>query len=249
MKIVEPKVELLDIVGMEAEDINFLIDNNIMKLYYAYRRCYSGDVENFTSKYKFPLSEQERMEIENFIRKMRKSPHESPLEHVTMTWHVYNMDRSISHQWVRHRIAAHSQASQRYVKYDNLEVTVPNSIRNDKNLFEAYKDYMTNAENMYRGFIELGIPAEDARAILPNATATHIVTTMNLREMIHFFNERCCYRAQKGIRDIAYEMLEICNQLYSCVFEGVGPKCFSMKRCPEIKPCHKLPFKNLKNNS
>ena len=243
MRIVEPKVELLDIVGMEPEDINYLIDNNIMKLYYGYRRCYSGDTDKFTSKYKLPLNADERTEIEDFIRKMRKSPHESPLEHVTMTWHVYNMDRSISHQWVRHRIAAHSQASQRYVEYDDLAVTVPDSIKNNKNLFEAYKDYMVNVENMYRGFVGLGVPAEDARAILPNATATHIVTTMNLREMIHFFNERCCYRAQKGIRDIAYEMLQIANDMYPCVFENVGPKCKTLHYCPELKPCEEKPFK------
>ena len=242
MKIVEPKVELLDIVGID--DINLLIDNNILKLYYGYRRCYSGDTDNFTLKYnRLPLTPEERIEVENFIRKMRKSPHESPLEHVTMTWHVYNMDRAISHQWVRHRIAAHSQASQRYVKYDNLEVTVPDSIKNNENMFQAYKKYMEGVEELYKGFIGNGIPAEDARSILPNATATHIVTTMNLREMIHFFNERCCYRAQKGIRDIAYEMLYICNQMYPCVFEGVGPKCLSMKRCPEAKPCEEKPFK------
>ena len=244
MRIVEPKVQLLDIAGMEREDINFLIDDNIMKLYYGYRRCYSGDVEDFCPKYHLPLTSEERQKVEDFIRKMRKSPHESPLEHVTMTWHVYNMDRSISHQWVRHRIAAHSQASQRYVKYDDLAVTVPESIKENKNLYEAYVDYIKNTEKMYEAFLANGIPAEDARSILPNCTATHIVTTMNLREMIHFFNERCCYRAQKGIREIAYEMLEICNQMYPCVFENVGPKCRALRYCPEAKPCEEKPFKH-----
>lgn len=244
MEIVTPKVELLDIVSLGPEDINTLIDVNILKLYYAYRRCYSGEVEGFTNKYHSPMTAAERIEVEDFIRKMRKSPHESPLEHVTMTWHVYNMDRAISHQWVRHRLAAHSQASQRYVKYDNLEVTVPDSIKNNENMFQAYKKYMEGVEELYKGFVDNGIPAEDARAILPNATATHIVTTMNLREMIHFFNERCCYRAQKGIRDIAYEMLYICNQMYPCVFEGVGPKCVSMHRCPEARPCKEKPFQH-----
>lgn len=244
MRIVEPTVELLDISGIEPVDVTFLVDSNLMKLYYGYRRCYSGDVENFAPKFNLPLSTEDRATVEAFIEKMRKSPHESPLEHVSLTWHVYNMDRSISHQWVRHRIAAHSQASQRYVTYDDIAVTVPDSIKNNPNFFAAYKNLIEQIEEMYDALITNKIPPEDARSILPNCTATHIVTTMNFREMIHFFNERCCYRAQKGIRDIAYKMLDICKELYPCVFKNVGAKCLYLHRCPEAKPCDEKPFKN-----
>lgn len=243
MQIVEPKVELLDIVGLEKLQYKQYIDNNLLKLYYAYRRCYSGKVDDFSKELTIPFSAEDKAKVETFIRKMRKSPHESPLEHVSMTFHVYNMDRAISHQWVRHRIASHSQCSQRYVKCDDLAVTVPDSIKNNSNLFEAYKHLISEIENMYDAFIANKIPAEDARSILPNCTATHIVTTMNFRELIHFFNERCCYRAQKGIRDIAYQMLEICQKLYPCIFENVGAKCITLHKCPEIEPCKEKPFK------
>ena len=82
---------------------------------------------------------------------------------------------------------------------------------------------------------ELGIPNEDCRFVLPNASITRIVTTMNCRALINFFGERCCTCAQWEIRNLANEILKICKNTLPEVFNTIGPKCFKLGYCPENK--------------
>lgn len=209
-------------------------EDNILRIYSGYRRCYSG-LEGETDT-------PESIEVaENFIRRMLKAEHahESPLEHASLTWHI-TCSRACSHQLVRHRIASYSQQSQRYVKMDDLPVIVPPSMEDNKLPFRVM---MRNAENDYKFLLNAGFPAEDARMALPAAVATQIVVSMNFRSLLHFFAERTCNRAQWEIRDIANQMLEQCKQLYHCVFENAGPHCMKLKHCPEAKPCGQQPWK------
>ena len=79
------------------------------------------------------------------------------------------------------------------------------------------------------------IPPEDARFVLPNATTTNITITMNARELLHFFELRCCMRAQWEIRDLACMMLEKVTEVAPIIFENAGPPC---NNCPEPDfPC------------
>jgi thymidylate synthase (FAD) len=226
MHEVKPKAELIE-YGSHL--------GNISRIYAGYRRCYSAsdnaEVNALPS------------DMEAFIRKMLKAEHahESPLEHASLTWHL-TCSRACSHQLVRHRIASYSQQSQRYVRMNDLPVIVPPSA---SDLF--CKDYfmggVREAEKRYSDLIEGGVSAEDARYLLPHCVATQIVVTMNFRSLLHFFNERCCNRAQWEIRDIANQMLEQCKDLYPCVFENAGPHCMKLKHCPEAKPCGTRPWK------
>ena len=75
---------------------------------------------------------------------------------------------------------------------------------------------------------------EDARYVLPNACETMIVLTMNVRELLHFFNVRCCNRAQWEIRELATEMLRQCIEVAPILFKNAGPNCVSGP-CPEGK--------------
>ena len=68
-----------------------------------------------------------------------------------------------------------------------------------------------------------GVPAEDARYLLPNAAETKIVVTMNVRELLHFFELRCCNRAQWEIRELAHKMLELVRPTAPYVFLDAGP--------------------------
>ena len=70
----------------------------------------------------------------------------------------------------------------------------------------------------YRGLIDAGVPAEDARYLLPNAMETKIVVTMNIRELLHFFELRCCKRAQWEIREVALRMLELAEPTAPYIF-------------------------------
>ena len=75
---------------------------------------------------------------------------------------------------------------------------------------------------------------EDARFILPNAAETKMIVTMNARELMHFFNLRCCNRAQWEIRDVAWQMLELVSRKAPTLFELCGPGCLNGK-CTEGK--------------
>ncbi|MCQ2079423.1 MAG: FAD-dependent thymidylate synthase, partial [archaeon] len=89
----------------------------------------------------------------------------------------------------------------------------------------------------YRRLEAMGIPAEDARYVLPNGCTTNITITMNARELMHFFSLRCCMRAQKEIRDMADEMLRQCKSVCPVIFETAGPECVRGP-CPEgAKSC------------
>lgn len=211
--------------------------SNIMRIYSGYRRCYS-DVEGRVSNSGVNLSD-----AESFIRRMLKAEHahESPLEHASLTWHI-TCSRACSHQLVRHRIASYSQQSQRYVRMDDLPVVIPQTYK-DTGAESLVLSQLELWERNYKLDLEYGIPAEDARYLLPNCVATQVVVTMNFRVLLHFFAERTCNRAQWEIRDIANQMLGQCKTLYPCVFENAGPHCMKLRHCPEAKPCGSQPWK------
>ncbi len=86
----------------------------------------------------------------------------------------------------------------------------------------------------YRALVAAGIPAEDARYLLPNACETKIVITMNVRELLHFFELRCCNRAQWEIREMAWKMLELARPTAPYIFADAGAPCIH-GTCPEGK--------------
>ena len=89
--------------------------------------------------------------------------------------------------------------------------------------------------------MQAGVPAEDARYILPNACETKIVVTMNIRELMHFFSNRCCNRAQWEIRELAWKMLELVRPTAPFIFRTAGPGCMR-GACPEGKMCCGNPY-------
>lgn len=216
----------------------------LFKIYNGYRRCYSDNDSWLITNSRAVKKE----EMEAFIRKMLKAEHahESPLEHASLSFHV-TCSRACSHQLVRHRIASYSQQSQRYVRMDDLPYILPplDYLDEDrrKELHDEYREDVAYAENAYFRKVVRGVSPEDARSVLPNMVATQVMVSMNFRSLRHFFTERCCNRAQWEIRAVAQQMLEVCRNLYPCVFEDVGPHCMKLKRCPEAKPCGKQPWR------
>jgi thymidylate synthase (FAD) len=91
---------------------------------------------------------------------------------------------------------------------------------------------LNEIHTLYRDMVEAGIPAEDARFLLPNAATTKIVMTMNARELRHFFLLRCCRRAQWEIRIMAKEMLRQARLAAPLLFANAGPGCLDGP-CPE----------------
>lgn len=159
------------------------------------------------------------------IKKIRMSGHESVLEHSNFTFGVEELSRSASHQLVRHRIASYSQRSQRYVKETKPKYVTPASIAENPELLAKYDKMVDSIFNLYGYLLDKGVPAEDARYLLPNATETQIIFTMNARELLHFFRLRGCNRAQWEIRSVAQEMFKLVYPVAPSVFRGAGPAC------------------------
>ena len=91
---------------------------------------------------------------------------------------------------------------------------------------------------------EAGIPAEDARAVLPNATSTSMVASLNLRELIHLANLRLCTRAQKEIRILVKRMCDELIKEEPWLKDYLVPKCERFGFCDEDKSCGRVPTKN-----
>ncbi|MBI5116830.1 FAD-dependent thymidylate synthase [Candidatus Poribacteria bacterium] len=180
------------------------------------------------------LSEKiEKGEVREFLKRLLEMRHLSPFEHASFTFGVEGISRVTSHQLVRHRIASYSQQSQRYVKKTGgLEYVIPPSIAGNGVLKAQYGRVMAELQDTYRQFAEAGIAAEDARYVLPNAAETKMVVTMNARELRHFFQQRCCTRAQWEIRKMAELMLERVREVAPTLFADCGPLCVS-GFCPE----------------
>lgn len=166
-----------------------------------------------------------------------ESGHESVLEHVSFTFRIRDVSRAFLAQITRHRLASFSVESQRYCKYtDVVRMIMPPSMEANAEAQEIYRQTILDAANAYRSLLDLGIVAEDARLVLPEATVTNMVVTMNARELRHFFSLRCCNRAQWEIRAVADEMLALCKQTAPELFKDAGAPCVRGE-CREAYPC------------
>jgi len=166
------------------------------------------------------------------VKKLLDMGHHSPLEHVSFSFGIEGVSRTLTHQLVRHRIASYSQKSQRYVREDHFQYVTPPSIAKDPLAQEKYAEIM---EQLRVGYAQLAamVEKEDARYILPNACQTSIIATMNCRSLLNFFEHRCCNRAQWEIRTLAWRMLKLAREKAPTIFAQAGASCDVHGRCPE----------------
>ena len=173
-------------------------------------------------------------DITEFLAKIMSLGHQSVLEHASFTFGIEGISRACSHQLVRHRLASYSQQSQRYVTFkgDSFPLTTPPTIAESPERLKIFNRAIKAAAKAYRELVDCGVPAEDARFVLPNAAETKIIVTMNARELLHFFELRCCERAQWEIRVMAVEMLRLVKKAAPVIFSSAGPGCL-LGPCPE----------------
>lgn len=180
--------------------------------------------------------------VRSVLTTIMGSGHLSTLEHASYTFAIDGVSRALTHQLVRHRIASFNQQSQRYVKFqDGLDVVKPATVAADEELSRTFDEAIDACVSAYRKLLDAGVPAEDARYLLPNAAESKIVVTMNVRELLHFFNLRCCRRAQWEIREMANRMLELARPTAPFIFLDAGAPCVS-GACPEGKMSCGNPF-------
>jgi thymidylate synthase (FAD) len=187
---------------------------------------------------------------DKFLNMLMSYGHESPVEHVSFTFAVEGISRSLTHQLVRHRIASYSQQSQRYVKLEQFEYIIPPAIAKDDKAKQIFQKSMEESQRAYDDlagilkdrYISEGMSVsnaekkaiEDARYVFPNACETKIIVTMNARSLLNFFRHRCCNRAQWEIRALAEEMNKQVKAVAPTLFKYSGPGCVGGP-CPEGK--------------
>lgn len=186
--------------------------------------------------------------VKSVLSTIMKSGHFSTLEHVSYTFAIDGVSRALTHQLVRHRLASFNQQSQRYVKFANgLETIKPGTVAENPEANALFDEAIEFAKDAYVKLLDMGIPAEDARYLLPNAAETKIVVTMNVRELLHFFELRCCNRAQWEICDLAHKMLELVLPTAPFVFADAGASCVR-GTCPEGKMTCGSPFPRVRRD-
>lgn len=204
--------------------------------------CYSSDpIDNIYNN-----MTQER--IEKLIQSTQESGHNSITEHVTFTFAIAGISRACLAQLTRHRIASYSVRSQRYITEGGAYCVTPNSICQVDGVRELYNMAIDFANHSYKtiqhqletkylsdGFSKTDARTkanEDARFVLPNATETQLIVTMNARSLYNFFALRTCNRAQWEIRELANEMLAACKEVAPVLFAKAGKPCL-FGECPE----------------
>lgn len=203
----------------------------------AAKLCYASDASSIF----------DHTSVQKYLNTLRSMGHLSPFEHASYTYLLEGVSRALTHQLVRHRIASYSQRSQRYVAHDTFEYIVPPSFEGKTvetpvgpvDAVEYFHQTMAASAEAYgrlRDALGTGESAnQDARYVLPNAAETKIMVTMNARELFHFFGERICERAQWEIREVAERMLALAKEQTPVIFDGIGPKCVQIEKCPEGK--------------
>ena len=219
---------------------------NILKtVYTACKTCYSAKLP--IEIYNEAPDEEKMLSL---IKRVISSGHYSTIEHIQLTFAISNVSRACTHQLVRHRHMSFSQKSQRYVKEKGeFDYIIPHTIKNNPVLKEKFEHFINETAKLYQDFTENGIPAEDARSILPNAAASSLTASLNLRELIHLANLRLCTRAQLEIRQMVKAMCDETIKTEPWLADYLVPKCERLGYCDEDKSCGRIKTKEeaLKN--
>ena len=207
MNIINAGYEILtDITGNELKDIEK-----------AGRTCYKSE-SNITDD-----------SAKKFIENLIKRKHEAMLEHSFLSI-KFICDRGVSHELVRHRLAAFAQESTRYCNYskdkfgNELTFIRPCFFVGDTNKMEEWEDAMMNAEHSYMRLINDGATPQEARSVLPNSIKTEVVMSANYREWRHFFKLRAGREtgpAHPQMEEITIPLLKELKEKIPVVFDDI----------------------------
>lgn len=166
---------------------------------------------------------------ERFVKNLIEKGHEAMLEHASITV-KFVVNRGISHELVRHRIASFSQESTRYCNYAkddfNSEITfiIPEYLDYNSKSWNTWKNTMKACEDAYFELLNIGHTPQEARAVLPNSVKTEVVMTANIREWRHFFNLRAANKtgaAHPQMLEVTRPLLDELKELIPVVFDDI----------------------------
>lgn len=219
MNIIKPKYEILT----EIDGIKEL--QHIEKIG---RVCYKSE-DKIT---------EDGESAKKFVNMLIKAGHEAMIEHSTLSV-KFTVDRGVSHELVRHRIASFAQESTRYVNYSNAKfgseinvidilagIQLDNKMKKMSadeigNIMIEWYNAMRDAEDHYMKMIELGATPQIARSVLPNSIKTDITITANYREWRNFFKLRIPRDAHPQMREITIPLLKELKTLIPIIFDDI----------------------------
>lgn len=205
MKITKPSVRLIDPPKY---------DELLRRVELAGRTCYKSESKITSGS------------AEKFVAGIIKRGHEAVLEHGSLSVR-FICDRGVSHEIVRHRLAAYCQESTRYCNYSgdqfNGEITViaPYFFDRHSKSYEHWVKACQTAENAYFALLNEGCTPQEARSVLPNSLKTEVVMTANLREWRHFCRLRAATAAHPQMREVATDLLRQFKTAYPVFFEDI----------------------------
>ena len=166
---------------------------------------------------------------EKFVAGLIKRGHEAMLEHASITV-KFVVDRGISHELVRHRLASFAQESTRYCNYSKddfgKEITfiIPFYLDYKSAGWNTWKETMKTCEDAYFKLLDIGLLPQEARAVLPNSLKTEVVMTANLREWRYFFKLRAANStgaAHPQMTEVTRPLLDELKELIPVVFDDI----------------------------
>lgn len=161
-----------------------------------------------------------------FIARLIDKGHEAMIEHSSLSV-KFIVDRGVSHELVRHRIASFAQESTRYCNYSKDKFD--SGVTFIKPLFfeegtQSYSDWlyaMGVAEKTYLEMLAEGATPQEARSVLPNSTKTEITVTANYREWRNFFKLRTARVAHPQMREVTIPLLADLKRKLPVIFDDI----------------------------
>lgn len=173
-----------------------------------------------------------------FVGMLIKNGHEAMIEHSSLSV-KFTVDRGVSHELVRHRVASFAQESTRYCNYSRDKfggecnfididpgIALDNKMKNMtvheiRLVMQEWYEAMRDAEYHYMKMLELGATPQIARSVLPNSTKTEITITANYREWRNFFKLRVPNTAHPQMREITIPLLRELKTLLPVIFDDI----------------------------
>ena len=181
-------------------------------------------------------------ELHRIAKNCIDSGHLTVTRPVLFIFRIEGVSRAMSHQFVREEVGVFKvQESQRYVKMDKPDYVTPPSIAKLDGLNSSqYVEHIQSCWRMYKHLVDLGVPAEDARFVIPNAATTKFHVALSFEAMKRIAGKRLCERAQWEIRAVIGEMCRQICEVQPYFKEHFVPQCESLMYCPEKKGCGKM---------
>lgn len=202
-------------------------------------RCYTDIAARFVASGRSVEDLINEKYCPSIVKKILGSGHLAATEFDYFLFGVEGYSRITEVQLVRKRLASYMISSGRsHIGKREYSITVPKSTigftyKNSDGEEKQVEDWVREGELIYDSMVSAGIPEEDARYYKLQATTFKGIIGMNAHALRDWFRVRCCFRAQREIRDMATKMKNICMNVQPELFANCGATCHELGYCPE----------------